>query len=146
MIKKQLAVLFLMLAASPAGAWWNCSWDYRFPATIAKPPGAPLTDYQVRMNLNALNVPAQFNWSLMGADLRAVAQKDVTLLDHFIEQWNVAGQTAVVWVRVPSIPVADANGTDLTVTNMRIHPKNTFRGNSGAGAPQADFAFKLVVQ
>jgi hypothetical protein len=63
-----------------------------------------LTDYQVRMNLDAANVPGQFDWSLMGSDLRAVAEDDQTVLDHFIEQWNVAGQTAVIWVRVPSIP------------------------------------------
>ncbi len=108
MIKKPLAFLFLILSASPAGAWWNCSWDYRFPVTITKPAGPALTEYQVRMNLNALNVPAQFNWNLMGADLRAVAQDDVTLLNHFIEQWNVIGRTAVVWVRVPSIPAGNS--------------------------------------
>ncbi|HSD68694.1 MAG TPA: hypothetical protein VLB07_04035, partial [Woeseiaceae bacterium] len=43
-------------------------------------------------------------------------------------------------------PVADANGTDLAVTNIRINPKNNFLGNTGSGDPQADFAFKLVVQ
>jgi hypothetical protein len=43
-------------------------------------------------------------------------------------------------------PVADSNGTDLAVTDIRINPKNAFRGNTGAGDPQADFAFKLVVQ
>jgi hypothetical protein len=43
-------------------------------------------------------------------------------------------------------PVADANGTDLAVTNIRINPKSIFLGNTGAGDPRADFSFKLVVQ
>ncbi|MDH5501376.1 MAG: hypothetical protein OEY72_09795, partial [Gammaproteobacteria bacterium] len=43
-------------------------------------------------------------------------------------------------------PVADTNGTDLAVTNIRINPKNVFLGSAGAGDPQANFAFKLVVQ
>lgn len=155
MFKKQLAVLFLMLAASPAGAWWNCSWDYRFAATITKPAGPALTDYQVRMNLNALIVPAQFDWSLMGADLRAVAQDDITLLSHFIEQWNAAGQTAVVWVRVPSIPAGNTTvylyfgappgtpGTSTAMTftepGLKFHTRNSNVNPTSRATAEAAF-------
>ena len=115
-----------------------------------------LTDYQVRMNLNALNVPAQFNWSLMGADLRAVAQKDVTLLDHFIEQWNAVGQTAVVWVRVPSIPAGNTTvylyfgaplgtpGTSTPATftepGLKLHTRNSTVDPIDRATAEAAFA------
>jgi hypothetical protein len=43
-------------------------------------------------------------------------------------------------------PIANANGVDLAVTNIRINPKGTFLGSTGGNDRQANFAFKLVVQ
>lgn len=102
MIFRRIAILLITFVSAPSHAWWNCDWDYRFPAVISAPPG-PLADYQVRMDLNALNVPAQFDWSLLGDDLRVIDQDDLTEIDHFIEHWDSIGQTAVIWVRVPAI-------------------------------------------
>ena len=104
MIIQRLTILLLILFSAPASAWWNCDWNYRFAADIAKPAGQPLSDYQVRMDLNASNVPGQFDWSLQGDDLRVVDEDDLTELTFFIEQWDSVGETAVVWVLVPSIP------------------------------------------
>lgn len=145
-----------MLAASPAGAWWNCAWDYRFPAIVTLPAVPTLTDYQVRMNLNALNVPAQFNWNLIGTDLRAVAQDDITLLNHFIEQWNAVGQTAVVWVRVPSITAGNttvylyfgappgtpgtSTSTTFTEPGLKLHTRNSTADPIDRATAEAAFA------
>lgn len=93
-----------VLIASPALAWWDCGWGYRFAADISKPPGPPLSDYQVRLDLDAGNVPAEFDWGSQGADLRVIDEDDLTELVHFIEDWDVASRTATVWVRVPQIP------------------------------------------
>jgi hypothetical protein len=101
-----LALSVLIFVSAPAGAWWSCDWNYRFSADIAKPPGAPLTNYQVRMDLSATNVPAQFDWSLQGDDLRLIDEDDQTALPFFIEQWDDVGETAVIWVLVPSVPGA----------------------------------------
>jgi hypothetical protein len=98
-----VAILLLTMFSLPALAWWHCDWNYRFPIGISQPPGPAVTDYQVRVNLNAANVPAQFNWSLLGNDLRVVDQDDQTEINFYIERWNAAGQTAVIWVRVPTI-------------------------------------------
>ena len=44
------------------------------------------------------------------------------------------------------MPVADASGADITVTHIRILPKNAFLGDTGSGNPSADFAFKTIVR
>ncbi len=43
-------------------------------------------------------------------------------------------------------PTADANGTDLSVTNIQINPKGTFAASSGGGDPSFQLFFKVVVQ
>jgi len=95
-----IAVLLLLLAG-PAGAWWNCDWNQRFPADIVAPNGRAQPNYAVRLDLTAASVPASFDWSTDGADLRLIDQDDVTPLPFLIEQWDSAGRTAVVWVTVP---------------------------------------------
>jgi hypothetical protein len=104
LIIQRLTILLLILIAAPANAWWSCDWQYRFTADIAKPLGPQLTNYQVRMDLNATNVPGQFDWSLQGDDLRVIDEDDLTELTFFIEQWDSVGEAAVIWVLVPSIP------------------------------------------
>ena len=104
MFVRKLVLLTLILMPISGLAWWDCDWSYRFPVTISKPSGPPLIDNQIRLNLNAGNVPAQFDWSLLGDDLRLVDDDDQTELAYFIEQWDSGGQTAVVWVQIPSIP------------------------------------------
>ncbi|MDA0706917.1 MAG: hypothetical protein O2907_06920 [Proteobacteria bacterium] len=61
-------ILLLAIYSAPTIAWWHCDWNYRFWVSISQPPGPPVTDYQVRLNLNASNVPGQFDWSLLGDD------------------------------------------------------------------------------
>ena len=43
-------------------------------------------------------------------------------------------------------PTANAAGTDLAVTHVRIRPKSIFLGDTGGGFPSAEFSFKTVVQ
>jgi uncharacterized repeat protein (TIGR01451 family) len=43
-------------------------------------------------------------------------------------------------------PVADANGVDPAVTNIRVNPKGQFAASGGGGDPSAQFLIKLVVQ
>ena len=43
-------------------------------------------------------------------------------------------------------PTADAAGTDLAVTHIRVRPKNIFFGDTGGGSPNAEFSFKTIVQ
>lgn len=43
-------------------------------------------------------------------------------------------------------PVAAANGTDPSVTHIRVNPKGLLAGDSGAGAPNFQVFFKAVIQ
>lgn len=156
LVFQRLIILLLILLSAPASAWWNCDWNYRFEANIAKPPGAPLSDYQVRMDLNAANVPAEFDWSSQGDDLRAIDEDDLTELTYFIEQWDSFGQTAVVWVLVPSIPGGGRTvylyfgappGTPSTSTPMtfttagfRFHTRNSTANPTDRASAENAFA------
>ena len=43
------------------------------------------------------------------------------------------------------VPTPDAFGCDALVTNIRINPKGTFAADTGAGSPQAEFSFRVLV-
>lgn len=93
------------------------------------------------MDLNSLNVPATFDWNLQGDDLRVVDQDDQTEIDFFIEHWDALSQTAVIWVRVPTIaaggrtvylyfaaPAGTAGAsTPMTFTEpgLKLHTRNS---------------------
>ncbi len=69
---------------------------------ISNDTGTTLTDFQVRIELNAEN----FDFSRAkpdGSDVR-FALPDGTQLPYWIEEWNAENQHAVVWVKVPEIP------------------------------------------
>lgn len=155
MTRALFLVLMLMLS-TPAFAWWNCSWDYRFAVNISKPPGPPLSDYQVRLDLDAGNVPAEFDWSSGGDDLRVIDEDDLSELNFFVEQWNESGRTAVVWVRVPLIPgggrsvylyfggPAGATSTSTTLTftetGVRFYTRNSSANPTDLASAEAAFA------
>ncbi len=155
MTRGLLLILTLMLS-TPAFAWWNCSWDYRFAADISKPPGPPLGDYQVRLNLNAGNVPAEFDWSTGGDDLRVIDEDDLGELDFFIERWNEVSRTAVVWARVPSIPgggrtiylyfggptgvTSTSTTLTFTETGVRFYTRNSSADPTSLASAEAAFA------
>lgn len=78
--------------------WWDCGWTRRVELTIA-PVAEPATDVPVLVRLDA----GRIDWasaSAAGEDLRFVA--DGTVLPHELEAWS-AGESAIVWVRVPAI-------------------------------------------
>jgi len=102
----KFAVVLLLLTPLSSFAWWNCAWEHRIPVNINRPSGASLNDYQVRLDLSSANVPASFDWNQLGDDLRLIDEDDLTELDYFIEQWDSGGQTAVLWVKLASLPSA----------------------------------------
>ena len=70
-------------------------WAYK--RTISLSPATPQANYQVKIELT----PDNFDYShanLNGDDLR-FCQTDGTLLDYWIEKWDVSG-TSLVWVEV----------------------------------------------
>ena len=75
-------------------------WSYRRSVTITNGVTAQ-SDYQVNINLSNLNFTfshAETN----GNDLRF--NYDGVSIPYWIESWNSGGETASIWVKVPSIP------------------------------------------
>jgi len=151
-----VTAVFSLLSAPSAFGWWDCAWDYRFAVDIASPPGPPLSDYQVRVDLDAANVPATFDWASSGDDLRVVDQDNLTELEFFIESWDAVARTAEVWVRVPVLPAAGRRvffyyggppGTNSTSTlftftepGLRFHTRNSGANPTSLATAEAAFA------
>jgi hypothetical protein len=65
---------------------------------------SPLTNYSVRVDLGT-----GFDFThaqSAGEDVRFTAADGITLLDYWIEFWDNVGDTAIVWVEVPSVPAS----------------------------------------
>ena len=79
---------------------------YRRAITITEQSGSNLTDYQVRIDLDATN----FDFSHFlnnGNDLRFTDAAG-NVLPYWVELMDLVNQQATIWVKVPSIP---ANGS-----------------------------------
>ena len=76
---------------------------YRREITIDNSAGDTLTDYQVRIVLNGANFDFSKTQS-NGEDIRFLDSDDSSLLSFWIDSWDGVAQSAVVWVKVPSVP------------------------------------------
>lgn len=86
--------------------WYDTSWGFRKEIIIDNAGNASeLTDYQVRVSLNSGN----FAFSKArsdGADLRFTDSDGMTLIDYWVESYDESGQTAEIYVKVPTIPAS----------------------------------------
>jgi len=93
--------------------WWNDSWPYRQEIKISNSAG-DLTDYQMRIILNNSNTGDYFNWTSDENATRFVYYNETSLknirLSYWIQSWDSATNTSVIWVKVPSI-LNNANTT-----------------------------------
>lgn len=132
---RHLLIVLLCLGSSPALAWWQCDWRQRFSADIDAPPGPPVNNALVRLDLDSGNVPATFDWSTNGSDLRLVAEDDTSELVFFIEQWDSLAETAVVQVRIPRL-----NNNELVYLYFD-GPPGASSASSLSAAPQPGMKF-----
>lgn len=99
---------------------WLSGWSYKRPITIDNSSNSnALTDYQIRIDLTSSN----FNFAKAksdGADIRFTDSDGVTLLSYWIESWDNSGETATIWVKVPSVPASSTKTIYM------------YYGNSGA--------------
>jgi biopolymer transport protein ExbB len=102
-----LLPLLLLLAASPAHAWWNADWTARRSFTLNT------TDAGAAVKETQTNVPVLIrlhmgNFDFLGAnpdgsDLRFVAGDDKTPLNFQIEKFDSTAEQALIWVQVPKL-------------------------------------------
>ncbi|HWC67250.1 MAG TPA: DUF2341 domain-containing protein, partial [Acidimicrobiales bacterium] len=91
------------LCSDLPGSWWNSSWRRRRQIFINN--GAIAGTHSNFPLLVTLD-PSRIDYASTlagGADLRFVADDDLTPLDYEIERWTPGG-TSYVWVRIPVIP------------------------------------------
>lgn len=83
--------------------WYDTAWAYRRPIDITNPCGEETTDYQVQIVLDS-----SFDFSKAvsdGGDLRVTSSDGVTIIPYWIEDWDAGNQLALIWIRVPSVPL-----------------------------------------
>lgn len=78
--------------------WYNTSWLKRAPVTVSNTSGAALADYQIKVNVT---YDADMNPDF--SDLRFTTDDKTTEIPYWLES-KVDSTSAVVWVKVPSIP------------------------------------------
>ena len=126
-----LCVVFaVLLAATPAQAWWNGDWSSRRKITIdTAAPNPSITDpigtvtVLVRLHDGDLDFDAA---KPDGSDLRFVAGDDKTVLPSHIEKYDSLLDQAFVWVRVPDLKPG-------TQTEIYL-----YYGNAKSAAPAND--------
>jgi len=124
--------LFVLLIVSLIIAADVAAYSTRVPVTISNPTAAALTNHSIRIELNAGNAPG-FDWGNNGDDI-LVTDPSFVALDYYLESFDGIGQTAVLWIEVPSVPVSPPDTTvyiyydDATATSTSS-AANTFVNN-----------------
>ena len=120
-------------AAGASATFTIANWRFRAPVAVSS--AAALTDYQVRLTLDAAGF-AYANAAPDGADLRCGSTSAAGTFDlpHWIEDWSPGG-TSHVWVKVPALSASQSTTIYL------------FYGMAGASAAsdvQATFPSQVV--
>ncbi|NYT19098.1 MAG: DUF2341 domain-containing protein [Methanosarcinales archaeon] len=104
-------------------------WNYSEEMTIKENSGKDLANYQVQVLLDSSN----FDFSKAkpdGSDIRfSVNDKQ---LSHWIEEWDAKSESAIIWIKVPSIP---SNG----MTDVTMHYGNPAAIDISSGGSTFDF-------
>jgi hypothetical protein len=95
--------IFLFGITTNAQSSWNSQdWGYRRAITVSNSSGNVLNNYQFKVTLNN-----SFDFSrckIDGSDIRFTSDDSQTLIPYWFEEWNPAGNSATIWVKVPTIP------------------------------------------
>ncbi len=93
-------------AQPEAATWYDLSWSYRRPVTVSNTSATVLVDYQVKLVLDSSFTFDQAQND--GSDLRLTANDGITLIPFWIEKWDLVGQSAIIWAKVPFLPAGDS--------------------------------------
>lgn len=122
-----LLTVLILTCRVMSGQWYDAAWQYRVPVNVTN-SGDALTDFQVRVELDE-----SFAWANASADGSDIRVTDALNSDlpFWIERWNPAGEEAVIWVRVPSVPSGNT-------------PLNVYYGNAAvSGVSNGTVTFKF---
>jgi len=90
--------------ACDAGIWYRAGWLMRRSIPINNTCGEIVYGHQVMISLDASNFDFS-NAEPDGSDIRVTDSDGLTPIPYWIEEWDAVGEQAVIWVKVPSIPL-----------------------------------------
>jgi hypothetical protein len=101
-------------------------WNYRKPITISNSSGIVLSNHQIKLTVSYVSGKMKSDFS----DLRFTRLDGVTILPYWVESYT-ASSSAVVWVKVDSIPIAGNQifmyyGNSLASSTSSFDNTNTF--------------------
>lgn len=92
----------------PTTSWYDIAWGYRDEMTITNIGSGTMTNYQAKISLTSSNTSFWSHVESTGASIRFTDSDKTTLLSNYTESFDSVGQTATLWVKIPSLP---AHGT-----------------------------------
>ena len=78
------------------------SWSYRVPIVIENSSSQVLTDQQISIQLNTLQLISEGKMRSQGADIRFVDKND-ELLSHWINESTYNSMNTEIWVKLSSL-------------------------------------------
>jgi len=134
-----LFAAFMVMAATPAHAWWDKEWSYRKEVTVDTTPSGVNVSGSIGRTVVLLRLHSgnfTFTEALdNGADIRIVDADDKTPLPFHIESYDAKNGLATVWVSVPSL-----NGGEKKALWVYFGNANAKVGADLAGTFDADYA------
>lgn len=109
--------LLWVLLSGTVHAWWDDAYDCRMPVSVSNTSASALTNYELALSLDSTTLAAQV-WDNDGADIRFIADDDLTPLDFWIQHIDSVNQTLNVWVKVPALPADGAASLWLYYCNV----------------------------
>ncbi|TNE84692.1 MAG: DUF2341 domain-containing protein [Deltaproteobacteria bacterium] len=103
-----LALACLLPSAALAGGWYDPSFPHRTELKVSTPTVSGATvDWPIGVRLDATSI----DWSLVdknGNDLLFVDPRSGRPVPYDIDRFDYAGQSALIWVRLPSLSPGDS--------------------------------------
>ena len=134
-----LFAAFMVMAATPAHAWWDKEWSYRKEVTVDTTASGVNVSGSIGRTVVLLRLHSgnfTFTEALEnGADIRIVDADDKTPLPFHIESYDAKNGLATVWVSVPSL-----NGGEKKALWVYFGNANAKVGADLAGTFDADYA------
>ena len=97
------SIVSLPMVRAQTTGWYDAAWSYRRPVTISNPCEKEITGYQVLVTLDTSYDFARAEPD--GLDLQVTASDGTTPIPFWIEHWDPVGQSAAIWVKVPTVPL-----------------------------------------
>ncbi len=111
--------------------FFDANWQYRQPVTIDNTSNSnELSDYQVRLKITSSNSDFWSNIESSGDSIRFADSDKSTLLDFWLHDFDYSGQSAEIWIEVPTIEASSSETIYLYYGNSSAsslsNGENTF--------------------